>query len=48
MNTVLCALVAVLVVVMLQGCALKFGVPRFWIDNPSGPDRCDSGPLIRR
>lgn len=45
---ILCALVAFFVVLALQGCAVRFGVPHFWTDNPSGPDRADSGPLISR
>jgi hypothetical protein len=52
---VLCAIVAVLVVLALQGCAsilgfdVRLGTPRhFWTDTSAGPDRCDTGPLIER
>ena len=45
---VLCALLAVCLVLALQACAVRFGVPRFGANNTLGPDRCDSGPLIER
>ncbi len=51
---VLCALVAVVVVLATAGCArllgfdVHFGAPRFWTDTKAGPDRCDTGPLIDR
>lgn len=51
----LCAIVAVLVALGLQGCAsllgfdVRLGAPRpFWTDTKAGPDHCDSGPLIER
>jgi hypothetical protein len=55
MRSALCALVAVLVALGLQGCAsilgfdVRFGVPRqFWTNTTTGPDRCDTGPMIDR
>ncbi len=52
---VLCALLAVLVVLATAGCArllgfdVRLGPPApFWTDNQAGPDQVQSEPLIRR